>query len=197
MSCVARVYDVAQYILGKYGSVEAMKLQKLVYYSQAWRSVQTGGVLFDETIKAYEQGPVVGQLWHLHKGYRFVTGQTIQHGSEDFLTPDEALLVDSVLDHYGHLSGDELSDLTHKERPWTEAWSRTGSDKRIYVDALKTFYAEQLVYSGEDATPRLPTSIRSYVASEALEAILEDIDVPDDVSSLLHLVKSAQARLEA
>lgn len=36
---MATAFDVAQYILSKYGSMSAMKLQKLVFYSQAWSLV--------------------------------------------------------------------------------------------------------------------------------------------------------------
>ena len=32
-------FDVAEYILKKKGAITAMKLQKLVYYSQAWAVV--------------------------------------------------------------------------------------------------------------------------------------------------------------
>lgn len=193
---MASVYDVAQYILAKYDSVEGMKLQKLVYYAQAWRAVQTGLPLFDAPIKAYEQGPVVGMLWYHHKGWRWVTPQILQFGSPDALSDEERALLDAVLDHYGEMTGDELSDLTHLERPWDEAWHRTGRDKKIYLDALKSFYAEKLVYDGEHA-PRVPVISTTHVASDALSAVLETIDVPDDVSELVAMFRSARAKIEA
>lgn len=192
---MATVYDVAQYILSKYSTVEAMKLQKLVYYSQAWRAVQTGRPLFQETVKAYAQGPVVGQLWHRHRGYRYISPQIVEVGSADAVSDDEAELVDAILAHYGHMSGDELSDLTHLERPWAEAWSRP-HNKKIDVDSMKSFYAELLVYEAKDA-PSIPTASRTYVASEALEAILDEAEVPDDISGLLALIESARSKLEA
>ena len=36
---MASVYDVAAYILEKQGAMTTWKLQKLVYYSQAWSLV--------------------------------------------------------------------------------------------------------------------------------------------------------------
>lgn len=36
---MASVFDVAAYVLEKMGPMSAMKLQKLVYYSQAWALV--------------------------------------------------------------------------------------------------------------------------------------------------------------
>ena len=38
------VHDVAAYILKKQGEMSAMKLQKLVYYSQAWSLARLGGL---------------------------------------------------------------------------------------------------------------------------------------------------------
>lgn len=193
---VARVYDVAQHVLARYGSVEGMKLQKLVYYAQAWRIVQAGRVLFDEPIKAYEQGPVVGMLWHHHRGWRYVTPQTIEVGSPEALTGEESELVDAVLDFYGDLTGDQLSERTHLERPWMEAWSRPGQDKKIYPEVLKSFYTERMVF-GDEGAPHVPVLATSYVSSDALAAVLSEIDVPDDVSELVALFRSAQAKIEA
>ena len=43
-----QVFDVAAYILEKIGSMTTMKLQKLVYYSQAWSLVWDEKRLFEE-----------------------------------------------------------------------------------------------------------------------------------------------------
>ena len=53
------VLDVAAYILKKLGSMTTMKLQKLVYYSQAWSLVWDEQSLFIESIEAWANGPVV------------------------------------------------------------------------------------------------------------------------------------------
>lgn len=44
---MANVLDVAAYVLAKRGPMTAMKLQKLVYYSQAWHLVWDEEPLFD------------------------------------------------------------------------------------------------------------------------------------------------------
>ena len=62
------VKDVAQYILEKNGAMTSMKLQKLVYYSQAWATVWDDDVLFDEEVQAWDNGPVVRELWEANKG---------------------------------------------------------------------------------------------------------------------------------
>ncbi|HCU23588.1 MAG TPA: hypothetical protein DF383_01115, partial [Deltaproteobacteria bacterium] len=62
------VHDVATYILKKTGPITAMKLQKLVYYSQAWSLVWDEKPLFKEKIEAWTNGPVVPALYRLHRG---------------------------------------------------------------------------------------------------------------------------------
>ncbi len=47
---MARAVDVATYILDREGEMSAMKLQKLVYYSQAWSLVWDDRPLFDDRI---------------------------------------------------------------------------------------------------------------------------------------------------
>jgi len=45
-----------------------MKLQKLVYYSQAWALVWDEEPLFTERVEAWANGPVVPDLYREHKG---------------------------------------------------------------------------------------------------------------------------------
>jgi len=47
-----RAVDVADYILQERGTMSAMKLQKLVFYSQAWHLVWEDTELFPEEIQA-------------------------------------------------------------------------------------------------------------------------------------------------
>ena len=61
------VYDVAQYILGKIGPLTTMKLQKLLYYSQAWSLVWDDKPLFAEEFEAWANGPVCRELYNMHK----------------------------------------------------------------------------------------------------------------------------------
>ncbi|HSX11345.1 MAG TPA: type II toxin-antitoxin system antitoxin SocA domain-containing protein, partial [Chlamydiales bacterium] len=63
------VLDVAAYILEKQPKNEpitAWKLQKLVYYCQAWSLVWDEKPLFKEKILAWANGPVVKELYLRH-----------------------------------------------------------------------------------------------------------------------------------
>jgi uncharacterized phage-associated protein len=193
---VATVFDVAQYVLSKYAYLDAMKLQKLVYYSQAWRTVQSGVVLFEDPIKAYENGPVVGVLFFRHKGFRTVHPSTIGVGDPGALSVEESELVDSVLDVYGAMSAEQLSQLTHDELPWRAARPERGRGETITVRSMKEFYSAQLAHTPW-AVPRLPQPWISYVRRSDLSAVLSTIDEPDDCSGLMSRVSRARAKISA
>jgi uncharacterized phage-associated protein len=112
------VQDIAAYILTKQGQLAAMKLQKLVYYTQAWSLVWDDAPLFSETIEAWANGPVTPALYNQHKGQFVVT--TID-GTPSHLTPNQQETIDKVLEFYGDKSSQWLSDLTHQEDPWIQA----------------------------------------------------------------------------
>ena len=141
---MATVFDVAEYILDRHGSMTAMKLQKLVYYSQAWSLVWDELPLFNEPIQAWANGPVCPPLYAAHAGkLRVIRGFT-SRGDMGQLTADEKDTVDAVLRHYGGFRAHQLSELTHRERPWLAA--RKGlkpgerSSKVISHQSMYEFY---------------------------------------------------------
>lgn len=136
------VHDVAAFVLQRLGRMEAMKLQKLVYYSQAWHVALTDEPLFEDSIQAWSRGPVVDELWQRHRGRWNINGW--DRGQSDHLVGTSENVVALVCDVYGSLSGDDLSELTHQELPWREA--RFGladgvhSREPIKLDVMKHFY---------------------------------------------------------
>ncbi|NQT38260.1 MAG: DUF4065 domain-containing protein [Planctomycetes bacterium] len=118
---MANVFDVAAYILEKQGGLTHMKLQKLVYYSQAWSLVWDEEPLFDERIEAWINGPVARSLYgHLRQIFRVLPDNLIR-GESSSLTAPQCETVDAVLKAYGSKTSQWLSDLTHMEFPWREA----------------------------------------------------------------------------
>jgi uncharacterized phage-associated protein len=117
---MANVIDVAAYILKKRNHLSAMKLQKLVYYSQAWHLVWDEKPLFNEHIEAWANGPVCPTLYRAHWRQFSVDADSFA-GDASTITPSEASTIDTVLSFYAEMSGMELSELTHREAPWLDA----------------------------------------------------------------------------
>lgn len=141
--------DVAAYILEKQlgdKQLTAWKLQKLVYYCQAWSLVWDEKPLFEEKILAWANGPVVKELYDEHKGSFYVT--EIPRGNSDWLSSNQKDTIDQVLKAYGDKSGQWLSDLTHMETPWIEARKGVPPGERSQVEIPLTSMLEY--YSGVD-----------------------------------------------
>jgi uncharacterized phage-associated protein len=139
---MASVYDVAAYILKKLGPMSSMKLQKLVYYSQAWSLVWDEKPLFPEKIRAWAGGPVVHELFSKHQG-QFNVG-SIEGGKSKNLSSDQRETIDAICEAYGEKSGQWLSELTHRERPWREAREGLADGERgnreITLEAMADYY---------------------------------------------------------
>lgn len=116
---MANVHDVAAYILNCRGPLSAMKLQKLVYYSQAWSLVWDEKLLFEDQIQAWSNGPVVPVLYEKHRGMFSVCDWPDSNFAA--LDANETETIDAVLDAYASLNAQALSDMTHREAPWREA----------------------------------------------------------------------------
>ena len=136
---MANIFDVSKYILTSIGEMSTMKLQKLCYYSQAWTLVWDKKPLFGEEFKRWDNGPVCRELFDIHQKMFNINAEHIPDSklSEESLTNNEKLNVDTVLEHYGKYSGAQLSELSHSERPWSE----TPKDAVISVDCLKLYYS--------------------------------------------------------
>jgi uncharacterized phage-associated protein len=137
---MATVQDVAAYILKKQGRMTAMKLQKLVYYAQAWSLVWDEKPLFKDRIEAWANGPVAPKLYDLHRG-KFEVSKWPQ-GDPAKLSATERETVDAVLDYYGDKSSQWLSDLTHAERPWSEARKGLAPGERGKTEITRAAMAE-------------------------------------------------------
>jgi uncharacterized phage-associated protein len=118
-AAMATVFDVAAYILEKRGEMTAGNLQKLVYYSQAWSLVWDQRPLFAERIEAWMNGPVCPGLYRVHSGLFMV--RSVPGGNVNALDATARETMDDVLDFYGGMHPQELSELTHAEPPWRKA----------------------------------------------------------------------------
>lgn len=140
---MSSVHDVTQYLLQKAGPLSAMKLQKLAFYSQAWSLVWDEKQLFNERIEAWANGPVVPDLYELHRG-KFII-DSWPKGNANALDVEAKETIDAVLKHYGNKTAQALSDLTHREAPWRNAREGLDDGERSNVEitpaALHEYYS--------------------------------------------------------
>lgn len=148
---MASAHDVAAYILEKRHPLSAMKLQKLVYYSQAWSLVWDDRPMFRERIEAWANGPVVRELYDRHRGQFEVQRWD---GDPAALDAEARATVDAVLEYYGWRNAQALSDMTHKEDPWKIA--RAGlpegdrGNREISLASMAEYYSSLQDDDGEE-----------------------------------------------
>lgn len=118
---VTNVYEVADTFLA-FESMTHKKLQKLCYYAYSWYLTLYGEKLFDEHFEAWIHGPVSPALYNKYKDYGWKRIPQVDKVPESILMNEDAYyLIKEVYNSYGHLSGDDLEYLTHREIPWITA----------------------------------------------------------------------------
>ena len=141
---MANIENVAACVLDSTGYISTMKLQKLVYYSQAVHLVSTGAPLFENRIEAWANGPVAPDLFRMHRHKYIIGAGELAQGDASNIGPDEASSIKRVLAVLGSWTGAQLSELTHTEAPWVDA--RAGlapgarSNAEITQRAMFDFY---------------------------------------------------------
>jgi uncharacterized phage-associated protein len=149
--------EVADWFLRKVNrpsgdSINQLKLQVLLYFSEAWSLAVFDRELFDEEIQAWEHGPVVYSVWNClsMKGWNDLEAGAL-NSPVDFNAETETLLSD-VFQAYAEFPQAELEKMANKDAPWKEArhglppWDLT---KRPISKATMTRFYKELFESGQ------------------------------------------------
>lgn len=146
--------DVAEFFLAKANAVGEpitnLKLQKLVYYAQAWFLANKNKPLFEDDFEAWVHGPVQPSLYHVYKergSAPIVTDLDIKDVSEKF--DDETFeFLNEVAEVYMPHGAYQLELMTHKEKPWIDARGSCEPDEKcntvISKSAMEEFYGAQI-----------------------------------------------------
>jgi uncharacterized phage-associated protein len=145
---VTTANHVADYFLAfchQHGDVLTnLKLQKLVYYAQAWHLALKDKSLFDDRIEAWVHGPVVPSLYRRFKKYGWEP-IALQPHAPAFTNGTEKHLVE-VFSVYGRFTAWDLERMTHQEKPWRVARRGLESDEEghneIAPQLMRDFYRE-------------------------------------------------------
>lgn len=120
-----------------------LKLQKLVYYAQAWSLGLRGEEIFDADFQAWVHGPVCPALYARFKEYRW-NPITIQPELPKIPDEIESHLID-VYEAYEQFSGYQLEKMTHAEDPWIIARDGIPLDEAsnavIHKEEIRDFYS--------------------------------------------------------
>lgn len=145
---MANIIDVAKYILNyckenEINDCSNKKLQKLLYYSQAWSLALRNKTLFRANIEAWIHGPVIKDIYHRYKSFGFAP---IKESFIDFdktkFNDEDINLMDSVLSKYAKYDAEYLEMRTHIEGPWLDA--RKNNLSVITNQSMQDYYSKVL-----------------------------------------------------
>ena len=138
-------------------SLNNLKLQKLLYYHQAWSLALRNETLFDGKFEAWVHGPVNRAIFDRFSDskslYSVVAKPDIRpEFDESTIETEPKLHVLSVLEAYGDFADTQLEDMTHREEPWIEARNGIPQNQRceteIREDTMRRFYAKRVSSGG-------------------------------------------------
>lgn len=139
-----------------------LQIIKLVYIAHGWHLGLRGEPLIDEPPQAWKYGPVIPSLYHALKvhgnGEVLDKLTTFRNKKGDWIVdlrevtvpkpdnPEILQFLNSVWNVYGHLSGLQLSALTHAPgTPWQKAWkdgAKYTKGFQIREDYIKDHYSD-------------------------------------------------------
>ncbi len=150
-----KIIEVAKYFIKKSQDavvkdpsrkLDALKLQKLLYYAKAWNLVlNKGHKLFPDEFQAWVHGPANPKVWYHFQGFDF-SGKhpDITQKCFENITDKEKVVLDIVWNSYGKFDGKYLEMLTHAEDPWLNARSGLNqsdiSQNIISDESIQSYY---------------------------------------------------------
>lgn len=142
-------FDIAEYFIwlaNETGSfISNLKLQKLVYYAQAWHLALFNEPLFQEDFQAWVHGPVIPDLYHRYKQFSW---RPIDEEASPNFPEDILVFLEEVADEYFACDAYALEQMTHVEDPWLRA--REGlpmdapSNEVIRKEWMKEYYGSRV-----------------------------------------------------
>ncbi len=120
-----------------------LKLQKLLYYAQAWYLALNNKRLFNGLFEAWIHGPVHAQTYQRFKKYGCnPIGYTPKAVPE--IPDEEKQHIRDVLDVFSSFSAYDLERMTHQESPWINARGNLlpdePSNEKISEEDMRQFY---------------------------------------------------------
>lgn len=154
-------YDkIADYFIGLSnetgGLITNLKLQKLVYYAQAWSLALNNKELFNDDFEAWVHGPVLRALYDKYKVLRWtpINKEVNFAAVQGSFSSEVQKLLAEVAETYFELDAYKLERLTHSEEPWIEARGSLADNEvcsnTISKDTMKRYYTN-LVATAQNA----------------------------------------------
>ncbi|MDM8557199.1 type II toxin-antitoxin system antitoxin SocA domain-containing protein [Candidatus Parabeggiatoa sp. HSG14] len=143
ITTASKIADYFLYIANDTGSfLSNLKLQKLVYYAQAWYLALYNTPLFDEEFEAWIHGPITTSLYEKYKPFGWKP--ILKEVEKPKLPVDVENFLEELTQVYFIRESLELEMMIHREEPWIKARNGVPLDEPsraiISQQAMKEYY---------------------------------------------------------
>ena len=154
------VLDIYRYVINysdsKLNGISNLKLQKVLYFIQAYYLVKIGRPCFPDKIEAWNFGPVIPRVYNEFKQYgamaiNYIT-RYIEYDKNNLWSAEYKLFnsniiakedknyIEFVVNMFSKYSATELVELTQNQMPWKEAYSK--QDKEITISKIIEYFKD-------------------------------------------------------
>lgn len=146
ITTVDAIVDYFIYVANDTGSfISNLKLQKLVYYAQAWHLGIYDTPLFDDDFEAWVHGPVIPLLFHKYK--EFGWKPILKEVQKPEFPPQLEEFLEDITEVYFIREGLELEMMTTREDPWIYARKGLARDESSHAiitkESMRSYYKER------------------------------------------------------
>lgn len=139
------VRDIAEYVIWYSEKqdlgISNLKLQKILYFIQAYFLICSGKPCFCEKIEAWDFGPVVPGIYRRYKQYGGTDIPRIPE-KEPCLAQSDKERINKVVDKFADYSAADLTEITQKQLPWMEAVYESKNNE-ISTASMKQYFADK------------------------------------------------------
>lgn len=148
---------LAEYILLNYTPMSHLKLQKLLFYCEAYHLAYFDKPLIEEEFEAWLHGPVCREVFEIYKSKAVLYSDLNFEGNPEKvrseiknvgLSSDQHSLINDVLSTLNTWTAFELENATHNEKPWIDARNGYASGEKCAVkiskETMMVFYKSEL-----------------------------------------------------
>lgn len=156
---IYNVLDVCRHVINysndkDYG-ISNLKLQKVLYFIQAYFLIDASCRCFKEKIEAWDFGPVVPEAYREYKKFgggdiptvSYVISvdksdfwkSKIQKYTDNIICEEDKIRINGVVDRFSDFSATDLVTLTHNQSPWIDAYV-PHINNEITVDAIREYF---------------------------------------------------------
>ncbi|NWB96077.1 SocA family protein [Pseudomonas gingeri] len=141
-----KAMDIANWFVAKCAGsgdlITNLKVQKLLYYAEAWTQTLIDKELFPEQIQAWAHGPVVPEVFQEFKKYGWSPLPTPEDQKIPIVSAEAEDILIRVFEAYADLPAKTLESMTHKDVPWMNARGSLSPEERCEVVMPKSEICE-------------------------------------------------------